>query len=494
MRQSMDKFPPTFGDQVAPDLEELLRDGISAAKAGNNSIARSLLLQATEYDSDAEIGWLWLAYIAENEDQSIQYFRRTLELNPYNEQAKENLSRILMKRGVSFAKSGDNIEAKEFFLEATSLNTRNESAWMWLALVAADAPEAEIQLKKVLEISPENQYALSLLESLQNPAARTADDEEDGAPGSGFEPEWLPKPASRVAAENRITELLDDIYTSLHVVSGADKIQAEVQAAKERVSQLEELLVGVQDNLLEESTARESAQAQILEIKEKYEQMLREKDAAILKGEDEFRVMEEKLTKVQETETWAQEIGSKWIEEADARKSAERRVEALRAELKRVESIMSEAETAMSDFNIRIEKEYEARARIELSREGAENREKIAIKAKEEAEARIRELEERLRQLDSEFASEAEKRKKLELETADRQVEDIFSESMNKRSQPFKKEAQSEASMFGSFSPLDTKLAILRNREDLRAWAVRILIGVCLPIVVYLIYRYVLSG
>jgi DNA repair exonuclease SbcCD ATPase subunit len=295
-----------------------------------------------------------------------------------------------------------------------------------------------------MEINPENQYAESWPERPRTSSIPGRQDESEEMPGLGIEPGWLPQSASRLTAEHHITELLDDLYTSLHVMPGADKIQAEAEAARERVLQLERRLAEAGDTIKREIAAREAVEAQATEAR------------------DDIRALEAKIARLGETEASAQEISAKWIEESDARKSAERRADALETELKRIQSLMDEAEKAMSDFSVRIDKEHKAVARIELSRQGAENREKLALQAKEEAEARIRELEDCFDQLPFDSASRP------------------FLQSIVKD--------KSSLLTSDSFPLLNSQPAALRGRENIKTLILRILIGAYLILSVYSIY------
>lgn len=71
--------------------EDLLRGGIVAAKSGNKILARTLLLQFLEIHPRSEIGWLWLASLAENAATAVKYLKRVLELNPRSEAALNGL-------------------------------------------------------------------------------------------------------------------------------------------------------------------------------------------------------------------------------------------------------------------------------------------------------------------------------------------------------------------------------------------------------------------
>lgn len=218
---------------------------------------------------------------------------------------------------------------------------------------------------------------------------------------------------TRVEAENRITEILEDLYSSLNVRQNADDILAlaeianrETKAANDRVTELEDSLAAAREDLHREIEARQAAQRRAKEGEEDLDRVRSEYEDAQARLEEEKRAREEALAMSKEIEAWSQEIGVKWLEEADARQAAERRITEIETELKRVQSIIGESEAAWDGFGAQREKEAEERDRIERLREAAENREKIALRAKEEAEALASQLESHLKKIDPGFLSD----------------------------------------------------------------------------------------
>lgn len=244
-----------------------------------------------------------------------------------------------------------------------------------------------------MEINLENQRAQSRLKKLQTPFIHEDPVEADEPPGAINEPVWLSQSSERVTAEHRISELMNDLYTSLHLTPRADQIQAEAEAARERVLQLERRLEEAGESLKQETAAREAAETRSLEAKH------------------EARELEYKIAKLPEIEEWVKEIGAKWIEEAEARKSAERRADALEIELKRIQSILEESKRAIADLTPRIDKESKSAVR--------------------------------------------------------RSIQNIEEEATD------------------PFPSMNSKDAVVGNRENVKAWTLRILIGACLMSLVY---------
>lgn len=73
---------------------DLVRQGIAAAKRGDRAQARSLLLEATELDSEYELAWLWLASVAQNREETAYYLERALAINPDDERALSWLTHL----------------------------------------------------------------------------------------------------------------------------------------------------------------------------------------------------------------------------------------------------------------------------------------------------------------------------------------------------------------------------------------------------------------
>lgn len=76
------------GDQA----RELRRQGIAAAKAGENDRARELLQQSIRLDPRNEAAWVWMASLARDRRERLFCFQKLLQINPHNETALQALS------------------------------------------------------------------------------------------------------------------------------------------------------------------------------------------------------------------------------------------------------------------------------------------------------------------------------------------------------------------------------------------------------------------
>ncbi len=76
-----------------------LERGISAAKAGNKSLARQRLLRAVEIEPETEACWLWLAIVAASMEEQIGYLQQALAINPTNQRTIAALKQLEGKVG-----------------------------------------------------------------------------------------------------------------------------------------------------------------------------------------------------------------------------------------------------------------------------------------------------------------------------------------------------------------------------------------------------------
>jgi CheY-like chemotaxis protein len=154
---------------------EVLKRGISAAKAGNRHEARTLLLRVTESDSKSETAWLWLASISEYPEELLVFLQNVLAINPENQRAldwtkqtKTLLAKNFVQRGIVASQENQKHIARQSFLQAIGHDSQNEMAWLWLASIVDAAEEKISHLQKVLLINPENPSANASLKAIKH--------------------------------------------------------------------------------------------------------------------------------------------------------------------------------------------------------------------------------------------------------------------------------------------------------------------------------------
>ncbi|MCC7207863.1 MAG: hypothetical protein IT323_11185 [Anaerolineae bacterium] len=81
----------TGGGANTPNLEDLLRLGINAAKNGNRENARVIFQQVLDQDKRNERAWLWLASVTDDTIERRRLLKTVLDINPSNANAKKLL-------------------------------------------------------------------------------------------------------------------------------------------------------------------------------------------------------------------------------------------------------------------------------------------------------------------------------------------------------------------------------------------------------------------
>jgi twitching motility two-component system response regulator PilG len=84
-----------------------------------------------------------------------------------------NQSGEVLKRGITAAQAGNRPEARALLLQATELDPRNESAWLWLASISEYPEELLVFLDNVLGINPQNERALEWMAATKSLLAKT---------------------------------------------------------------------------------------------------------------------------------------------------------------------------------------------------------------------------------------------------------------------------------------------------------------------------------
>jgi predicted Zn-dependent protease len=72
----------------------------------------------------------------------------------------------LLHQGIAAARGGQRDEARTILQDVVRRDPRNEIGWMWLSSVAADDGERLFCLKKLLEVNPQNEFAMKGLRAL----------------------------------------------------------------------------------------------------------------------------------------------------------------------------------------------------------------------------------------------------------------------------------------------------------------------------------------
>lgn len=156
------------------EIQELLRDGIEAAKAGERERARELLTQVVDRDEYNVAAWLWLSGVVEDAEEREICLENVLTIDPGNEMAQKGLERLRRQRlegwlrdGVAAAKAGQRREAQDLLGRYVEQEPNNPAAWIWLSSVVDDLAERQRYLENALVLDPENEAARRGLELLR---------------------------------------------------------------------------------------------------------------------------------------------------------------------------------------------------------------------------------------------------------------------------------------------------------------------------------------
>jgi hypothetical protein len=85
---------PEFGGlkMSDPQVAEMLRQGIAAAQAGNNSQAEQLLRRVIAADRNNELAWLMMSSVVDDAADMVLCLENVLVINPNNEEARMMLA------------------------------------------------------------------------------------------------------------------------------------------------------------------------------------------------------------------------------------------------------------------------------------------------------------------------------------------------------------------------------------------------------------------
>lgn len=87
------------------DTQQLLQQGIGAAKAGQRDEARQLLKRVVSVDKRNEQAWLWLSAVLDDPAQQRTCLEYVLHINPNNKQAQQGLHWITQKQARASTKT-----------------------------------------------------------------------------------------------------------------------------------------------------------------------------------------------------------------------------------------------------------------------------------------------------------------------------------------------------------------------------------------------------
>jgi hypothetical protein len=84
---------------MAPNVEAIIQEGISAIKAGRKDDARRALMKAVDLDERNETAWLWLSAVVDTPDEQQLCLENVLSINPSNQKAQRGLEALKKASG-----------------------------------------------------------------------------------------------------------------------------------------------------------------------------------------------------------------------------------------------------------------------------------------------------------------------------------------------------------------------------------------------------------
>jgi tetratricopeptide (TPR) repeat protein len=181
--------------------DNLLKQAITAARAGHELTARDIFLQIVESEPRNELAWLWLVGLLDELDDCIYACEMVLDINPGNANARQHLDKLLAEKQSEL--DAESLRAEEQVRQARELFKANDrdsalvivhsltqggsasaDAWCLLAELAPGMDERAHALEKLLALTPGDIQAQKELERLhhfqQNPLDLAAMYEEQG--------------------------------------------------------------------------------------------------------------------------------------------------------------------------------------------------------------------------------------------------------------------------------------------------------------------------
>ncbi len=161
-------------ESTANNLNDLLREGIAAARAGQREQARDLLLRAVVLDDTNVQAWLWLGMVADTLEDREVALGNALSLAPGSEAAQKGLVAVRrqkheqwLREGIAAARAGQRTQARELLTRLVDEDEGNVMAWLWLSGVVDGEEDRELCLDNVLALDPGNEAAVRGLEKLR---------------------------------------------------------------------------------------------------------------------------------------------------------------------------------------------------------------------------------------------------------------------------------------------------------------------------------------
>lgn len=155
-------------------VKSLINKGIAAQQENDLSSATEFFQKAAHIEPENQAAWFGLAKSAAEPEDKLSHLQQLLNLNPTSDEAlsqfqatKDQMARILLKKGNLAAVSGDREMARVILRDVMEHNSKIEEAWLLKAYLTDSVEEKTICFRKALEINPHSEQATSNLAALQ---------------------------------------------------------------------------------------------------------------------------------------------------------------------------------------------------------------------------------------------------------------------------------------------------------------------------------------
>ncbi len=160
----------------------LVQRGMDAVSDNRKDFARQCFEQALGHEAENEMAWLWLASVADSEEEKTACFEKVLSVNPANETAQMSLrlmesqkTQNLFQVALTAAFDGRHDEAKKTVETVLNRDSEMEDAWVLKSHIAGSFEERAECFLKLRALNPENEMARANLASWRMLADKVAE-------------------------------------------------------------------------------------------------------------------------------------------------------------------------------------------------------------------------------------------------------------------------------------------------------------------------------
>jgi CheY-like chemotaxis protein len=240
----------------------LVQRGMDAVEDKRKDFARQCFEQALEHEAENEMAWLWMASVADSEEEKAACFERVLDVNPENETARMSLklmedqkTQAMFAGALDAAFDGRQDEAKAMLETVLSRDAELEDAWVLKSHLANSFEERAECFLKLRVLNPENEMAKANLASWRMLADKLSDQ---------------PKAAESVEAAAELNEVAF-FMPQTEAFSNEEAAAAELNEAEDAAETEAAAFGGAEEEVLETATGEAENAAEFSETEDSAE-------------------------------------------------------------------------------------------------------------------------------------------------------------------------------------------------------------------------------